>query len=157
MTRKLRWSGALTTAGLAVAALAAPATADITFDGIGAVSVGMSGAAVRGKLGPPSSSRDLLGRDATILVYRRRKLEVTLHRGQDQVVAVKTTSRAQKTASGLGVGSSERAVHTRLKGERCAAAAGYRVCSVERAGIVMDFESRRGTVVRVGVARATAG
>lgn len=157
MTRKLRWSGALTTAALAVAAQAPPATANITFEGIGPASLDMSGEDVRETLGPPSASHELRGRDAVVLIYRRRKLEVTLHRGRNRLVAVKTTSRAQRTASGLGVGSTDRAVRTRLRDEKCSTAAGHRVCSVERAGIVMDFECRRGRVVRVGVTRITTG
>jgi hypothetical protein len=80
-------------------------------------------------------------------------MEVLLDRESDQVMGVKTTSRAQRTSSGLGVGSSERTVRARLRGERCSPARGVRVCGLERGDRVMDFVCRRGKVISVGVTR----
>jgi len=159
MNRTLRRGGAPIAAALAVAAaVASPAHAKVTFDGIGAIKLGMSEADVRAELGRPSSERTG-GRadEAATLLYRRRKLEVTVQRAEDRVVAVKTTARSQRTASGLGIGSSKAAVQRRLRGEKCNAAAGVLVCSVERDGAVMDFDLRRGRVVRVSVTRANSG
>jgi hypothetical protein len=153
MTRRWRWSGALLTAALAAGLVAEPAGAKVTFSGIGGVELGMSESQVREELGSASSERQWTDGRSVLLRYRRRKLEVLLDRDSDRVMGVKTTSRAQRTSSGLGVGSSERTVRARLQGERCSSAAGTRVCSLERNGRVMDFACRRGKVIGVGVTR----
>jgi hypothetical protein len=151
MTRRWRWSGALITAVLAVGLIAEPAGAKVTFSGIGGVKLGMSEDDVRDALGPASSEGRWRDRQAVILSYRRRKIEVLIDRQADRVMGVKTASRAQRTSSGLGVGSSEHIVRWRLRGEKCGGAQGTRVCSVERDGGVLDFDIRRGKVIRVSV------
>ena len=154
MTRRWRWSGALVTLALASGLIVEPAGAKVTFSGIGGVELGMSRTDVREELGAASSEKLWTDDRTVILQYRRRKLEVLLDPEFDRVVAVKTTSRAQRTSSGLGVGSSERSVRDRLRGEKCGSAAGVRVCSVDRNGRVMDFACRRGKVVSVSVSRS---
>ena len=126
-------------AGLAVQAQSASA-AEISFDGINGVQLHMSEATVRDELGRPSSSRPAADRSAVVLNYRRRKLEVTVQKGRDQVVVVRTTARSHKTRNGLRVGSSERAVRAKLREETCSSARGKRVCSVE--GATLDWIDR---------------
>jgi hypothetical protein len=154
-----RWTGALMTTAVVAGLVAGPAGAKVTFSGIGDVRLNMSEAAVREALGTPSSSRSLRhgDREAVTLLYRRRKIEVVLDRDADRVMGVKTTSRAQKTSSGLGVGSSLRSVRDKLRGEKCGTALRVLVCSVERGESVIDFDLRRGKVVRVSVSRNSAG
>jgi hypothetical protein len=149
-----RWSGALIAAALAVGAFAEPAAAKVTFAGIGDVRLSMSEAEVNDALGTPSASKPARNPDAVTLHYPRRKLEVLLHRGQDRVVGVYTTSRGQRTSSGLGVGSSSPVLRARLRGEKCGAAQRTVLCSVERDGRVMDFWIRSGKVYRVAVTTA---
>jgi hypothetical protein len=153
MTRRTRWSGALITAALAAGLVAEPAGAKVTFSGIGDVKLGMSEADVREELGRPSSTGRWTDGRSTLLKFRRRKIEVVVDRDSGQVMGIKTTSRGQRTSSGLGVGSSERTVRARLRGERCSTALDKRVCSLERGGRVMDFVLRRAKVVHVAVTR----
>jgi len=146
-----RLAGAMTVAALMLGAIAEPAAAKVTFSGIGAVHIGMSEADVTGALGRPSSSASGRNRATKMLVYRRQKLEVFLHREEDRVVSVGTKSRAQRTSSGLGVGSSTSVVRAKLRDEKCGTARGVMVCSVQRGERVMDFEVKRGKVFRVAV------
>lgn len=152
-----RWTGALTTTAVAAGLVADPAGATVTFSGIGDVRLNMSEASVRQALGRPSSSKPWRDQQAVRLFYPRRKIEVLLDRDADQVVGVKTTSRKEKTSSGLGVGSSLRSVRGKLRGERCGSALRVLVCSVERDGRIMDFDLRRSRVVRVSVTRLGDG
>ena len=153
----MRRCGALIASTLTVCAWAQPAAAEaaqISFRGIDGARLSMSEAKVRAELGRPSSRRTASNRGAVVLTYKRRKLEVTVDRATDQVVGVKTTSRSHRTSSGAGVGITEGALRRKLRGERCVAVEGQRICTVKRSGVVMDFISRAGTVVRVAVTRA---
>ena len=156
MTRRGRRCGAVITLAVALTAAGAqPAAAKITFGGIGDVDLGMSEGDLRAALGQPSTAQTGGRPDGTAhLMFRRRKLEVMVNRRRDQVVGIKTTSRAERTSSGLRVGSSTATVRRKLRGEKCSTAQRTLVCNVERDGNVMDFEIRGGKVVRVGVARA---
>jgi hypothetical protein len=148
--------GALITTALAIGALAGPAAAKVTFSGIADVRLNMSETAVRDALGTPTSTAPARNPDAVSLTYRRHKIEVVVHRARDRVVGIVTTSRAQRTSSGLGVGSSTRSVRAKLRGETCGAVRRARtlLCSVERRGRVLEFTIRRGKVVRVAVVAA---
>ena len=146
-----RLAGAMTVAALMLGAFAGPAAAHVTFSGIAGVDLGMTEDEVTGALGQPSTSRPGRTASTTMLVFRRQKLEVVLHRGHDRVVSVSTKSRAQRTRAGLGVGSSSGVVRSKLRDEKCGTARGTTVCSVQRGDNVMDFEIRRGKVIRVAV------
>lgn len=139
---------------VAMGAVAESAAAKVTFSGIGDVRLGMAESDVRDEIGPPSATNTSRNRGARVLHYRRHKMEVVVETGESRVVGIKTTSRAQRTSSGLGVGSSEAEVRRKLRGEKCSTALGLRVCTVERGGTVLDFEVRRGKVSRVSLARA---
>jgi hypothetical protein len=148
----VRLAGAMTVAVLMLGAIAQPAAAKVTFSGIGDVDIGMSESQLKDVLGPPSSSQTGRNRATTMLVYRRHKLEVLLHRQRDRAVWLGTKSRSERTSSGLGVGSSASVVRAKLRGEKCGTARAVTICSVQRGKRVMDFEMRRGKVFRVAVA-----
>lgn len=93
---------------------------------IAGIGLGMSAREVHRALGPPSLSTVSGGlRDD---VYRSRKLVVTLSRSR--VVLVATRSRRERTAHGIGVGSSARQLRAGLKRARCGVKAGVGFCRV---------------------------
>ena len=132
--------------------LAGPASAKVTWRGIGPVTVGMSEDRLHAKLGAPTSARDSNTIGFRIHRYKRRKLEVVLYRGE--VAGVHTTSRAHRTPWGTRVGSSYREMRRRVRGETCGSAGGQRVCSVGRGNAVIGFAARRGRIVLIEVGRA---
>ncbi|MDX6718280.1 MAG: hypothetical protein QOJ63_534 [Solirubrobacteraceae bacterium] len=115
---------------LAVAlALAVPAVgvARIVVDrGIGPVRIGMTAREVRAALG---RADDVARSGSTsALVYRSRKLVVTLSAGRVQIVS--TRSRRERTAGGVGPGSTLRALRAGVRGTRCGSKAGVDFCKV---------------------------
>ena len=145
-------------AGLALlvavpAMFAAPADARITVNrSVAGVGLGMTAGEVRAKLGRPSLSTASDG--ARNLVYRSRKLVVTIVRSR--VVLVSTRSRRERTAAGVGAGSSIAVVRARVARARCGVKAGVGFCRVGsvRAGRrSTTFQIEGGKVVTVTVAR----
>jgi hypothetical protein len=135
-------------------ALAAPAQARIVPQrSIAGVRLDMTQAQVRAAAGEPSAverGRNDFG-PFTQFVYRGKRLTVTFQ-GDDAVTAVATTSRAERTRSGVGAGSSERAVRRGVRGVQCETFFRIRSCHVGSftAGRkVTDFLMRRGRVARV--------
>lgn len=82
---------------------------------IAGVSLGEAKSAVRQHLGAPAAIKPEGNKSDWI--YPGRKLLVGLHNGR--VVEVFTQNPGQKTASGVGVGSSIAAVKSHIKGVRC--------------------------------------
>jgi hypothetical protein len=72
---------------------------------------------VRQKLGSASQ----IDRPGVIWYYRRRQLAVTFGGSRLRVLALSTTNRSQRTAQGVGVGSSEQDVKRLVPGVRCGA------------------------------------
>ena len=118
--------------------------------------IGMVASQVRSIAGSPSSNKivrhPLLGKTRQM---RFGKVEVTF-RGTSAtapVVNLTTTSRNERTSGGIGVGSSERALASKLTGERCITELGYRHCYLGKwnAGfVVTDFSiSKAGRVTRI--------
>ncbi|HEY5142710.1 MAG TPA: hypothetical protein VII98_04360 [Solirubrobacteraceae bacterium] len=74
-----------------------------------------------------------------------------------EAVTITTTSHRERTARGVGVGSSEATVRQRVAGARCLEEFGYRHCvvGVQKAGqIVTDFSiGGAGRVTRISLAR----
>jgi hypothetical protein len=110
----------------------------------------MSAAGVRHALGAPRSMTTLPDEiQGTVRRMDYGRTKVYLSATEDGTVfRVTTTDRRQKTAAGIGVGSSRAAVARRVSGVRCTA----RACVVgqERAGRrVTQFALRDGRVVRV--------
>ena len=110
-------------------ALGAPAVAQariILNRGVEPARIGMTTKQVRAKLGAP----DVLERSGTTtsLVYRSRKLVVTIVRGRVQIIS--TRSRRERTVTGVGPGSTLRVVRRKVRGVRCGSKAGVYVCKV---------------------------
>jgi hypothetical protein len=110
---------------LATAALfalaAAPASASIVVNrSIAGVKLGMSQQQVLNLLGSPNTTVTNPALD-TIYTYKRRGLAITFHpRGStNDVTTIELTKAGERTASGVGVGSTYRAVRKGISGERC--------------------------------------
>lgn len=74
-----------------------------------------------------------------------------------RVISVSTTSRLDRTARGVGVGSTEDTVRRRVAGVACRTEYGYRRCSIGKAlagNAVTDFAiSHKGRVTRITLSR----
>jgi hypothetical protein len=120
----------LATAAIALvlgAATAEAAAARIVLNrGVGRVRIGMTAAQVRAQLPAPDVTER--SGSTTSLVYRSRKLVVTLLRGRVQIVS--TRSRRERTATGVGPGSPQRAVRRTVRGVRCGQKAGVYACKL---------------------------
>lgn len=152
MPRAGALAAALAIALALFAAMAGTASAKVTWTGIGPAKLGMSEADVKAKLGQPSKVGPIQGPPGSVgYRYRARKLVVVVYGGQ--VVAIHTWSRAQRTRSGVGVGTSTSEMRSRLKGEMCYSALGRLVCSVDGGTALLDFVARHGKVRKVSLIR----
>jgi hypothetical protein len=155
MTARLR----LPLAGIlaAAAALAVPAAAPalVQIDkGIAGARLGNTVAQVHAALGGPTrvanGSNDF-GR------FRQETYAggiVVFYQGARTVTSVVTTGLGDRTAKGIGVGSSVAAVRAKVPGVRCETTAGSRSCHTHTftpGRRVTDFFIRRGKVARVTV------
>lgn len=142
---------------LAAAALAAPAAASADIKpgvGMSSVRLGMTEAAVRAVLGPPS--RVVSGRNefGPFRELRYRGSVTFTLQGLRSVTAITTEGVGDRTAAGVGVGSTEARVRATVRGVRCSTIEGFRSCTVGRTtpgGRVTDFFIRNGRVLRVVV------
>jgi hypothetical protein len=108
--------------GLVVAfalALATQASATIVINrGIGGVNLGMSQAAVRGKLGRPQRIVHSKNEFGPYTEFRYRGYIVDFQ-NNDAVTSVVTTLAGEKTPAGIGVGSLWSQVRTKVPNVRC--------------------------------------
>ena len=152
MQRLRRWSGTLVTTALVTGLAADTAAARITPTGIAGVEIGADEADVRAALGRPSSVTGSEGNGTRRLDYTRRKMDVLLR--DDVVIRLRTRSRAQKTAAGVGPGVAESTMRRKLREEICGTARGARVCSTLDGPNVVAFVCRSGRVAVAEVSRA---
>lgn len=123
------------------------------------VKLGMTRAEVTAKLGEPNEKRtrrnELIGKYVEL---RYGRTVFSLYRDSDgyegTVFNMTTRSRAEKTKSGVGVGSSERAVRRGVKNARCMTEFGRRTCTVGklrpgRKVTTFDISRKGGKVTRV--------
>ena len=128
-----RLPAALLAAALAALAAPAGAAALIQVDrGIAGVRLGNTQAQVRAALGAPASTRTGTNDFGGFTQYRYRGGLRVLFSGGDSVTLVSTSGLGDRTVRGVGVGSRERAVRTRVPGVRCHAIAGDRLCHTNR-------------------------
>ncbi len=155
MTARLRLPLAGTLAAAAALAVPAAAPALVQVDqGIAGARLGNTVAQVHAALGSPrrvaKGSNDF-GR------FRQETYAggiVVFYQGARTVTSVVTTGVGDRTAKGIGVGSSEAAVRANVPGVRCTTTAGSRSChthSFRPGRRVTDFFIRRGKVARVTV------
>ena len=150
---------ALSLTAAALAALAAPtaASALVQVDkGIAGARLDNTRGEVRAALGKPVRTRSGTNDFGPWLRYEYRGGIHVLFQGRVRVSAVATTGRGDRTARGVGVGSSEATVRRRVRGVRCESFSGGRSCHTGRftAGeIITDFMIRNGRVWRVSVGR----
>lgn len=147
----------LSAAAATAAALALPAAAPALVQvdrGIAGARLGNTIAQVQAALGRPASVRS--GRND----FGRFRQETygggisVFYQGGRTVTSVATVGLGDRTASGVGVGSTESAVRSGVRGVRCETIAGFRSCHTGQflAGRrVTDFSLRRGKVTRVTV------
>jgi len=135
--------------------LAPPALALIQIDqGIAGARLQNTRAQVRAALGPPNDTRSGMNKFGPFVQYRYAGGIRVFFQGRQRVTAVTTTGRGDRTARGVGVGSSERTVRRRVPGVTCETTAGFRSCHTgdflpgQR---VTDFAIRNGRVTRVTV------
>jgi hypothetical protein len=134
--------------------LAAPAGAAIVVQrGIAGLELRMTKAQVRAKLGTPAkvkTGKNEFGR-FTQFVYPR---VTVLFQSGSRVTALRTFSRAERTAAGVGVGSREADVKAKVAGVKCESVSGARHCYVGKflpGKRITDFSIRGGKVTSVVV------
>jgi hypothetical protein len=141
-------------AAVALVLCAAAGAVIVPQKGIGGVTVGMTQAQVRAKLGAPVSYERGTNDFGHFVIYTYRRGYRVTFQGVTKVTQIETTSTAEKTASGVGVGSTRARVVAGVKGVRCEGTATTGHCYLGRfaAGArVTDFFLRGGKVWRVVV------
>ena len=129
----------------------------VAFKSVAGIKLGTSESDVRDELGEPTTVRQgpLLG--TRTFVYKRRKLEVMIDDGR--VGSLMTRSRGERMSNGLGVGTSERTLKRKLRGEHCGPVpqSSYELCGISRGGVSMEFWLRRERVSAVALTAANPG
>ena len=142
---------------VAVTALVLPISAGATIvpqHGMAGVRLQMTKAQVRAKLGVPKKT--LNGRNDFGLYSTWVYSRVTISfQGRKKVTSVQTLSPVERTASGVGVGSTEARVKAKVPAVRCSTIAGTRQCIVGafkpgRTATVFSIKSGKVSAVIVG-------
>jgi len=145
------------TATAAVAALLLPATAPALIQvdkGIAGARLGGTSAQVHAALGAPTRTRN---GNNEFGAFREETYEggiSVLYQSGRTVTSVETTGLGDRTAKGVGVGSTERAARANVPGLRCETSDGIRVCETHAAvpgKRVTSFFIKGGKVTRVSV------
>ena len=141
----------VTIVGLALVATPVASPRIVVQKSIAGVALGTTKAQVRAKLGRPAGVRtgsNVFGR-WTEFVYPR--VTVNFQSGS-RATSLRTSSTRERTAGGVGPGSTEAQVRARVAGVRCRTESGFRHCWVGRflpGRVVTDFRIRRGRVASV--------
>ncbi len=132
--------------------LAAAADATIVVQrGMAGVSIGMSQKKVRSVLGRPTEVIHGLNAVGAFVEYRYPRVTVDFQ-GSGPLSNVSTARRRDRTAKGVGVGSTQKQVHQKVRGASC----NDTLCSVGKrlpGRIVTTFYLRQGIVILVAVGR----
>jgi hypothetical protein len=133
---------------------AAASAAIVPQRGIAGVRLTMTRTQVRAVLGAPAAAVHGRNEFGSFTVYRYRGLRVTFQ-GNRTVTSISTTRAGERTAAGVGVGSTEGQVRAKVAGVRCRTESGFRHCFVGRflpGKRVTDFRIKRGLVTSIQVA-----
>jgi hypothetical protein len=134
-----------------VGALGVPASAQATIvvqKGIAGVQLGMTRSRVLARLGQPPKRRSGTNDFGQWTGFVYPRVTVTFQSGA-RVTSLRTTSLRERTARGVGPGSTEAQVRARVAGVRCRSEFGFRHCFLGRflpGRVVTDFHIRRGRV-----------
>jgi hypothetical protein len=123
--------------------------------GISGIALGMSPASVRASLGTPARIRRGSNDFGPYTLYIYAGGITVEFQGNADVTSVEITGGTDRTATGVGVGSTEIAVKRGVAGVSCQTFAGVRTCQVGRSlpgHRVTVFFLKRGRVNRVTVA-----
>jgi hypothetical protein len=136
-------------------AAAAPASALIQVDkGIAGARLKNTKAQVHAALGKPVKRQTGSNDFGAFLQETYRGGIVVFYQGAKRVTSVTTTGLGDRTAKGVGVGSTEAAVKKLVPGVTCETVAGARSCHTNDflpGKRVTDFFLKKGKVVRVSV------
>ena len=145
---------------LVLAALPAAASAVVVPQrGMKGVRIGDTVGEVRARLGTPDASavvdNEIIGRQR-VFRYGRTRISFNGATRTSTVITMTTTSRRERLANGIGVGSTRRAVARRVRGVRCRIEFGVDHCQIGR-----SLPGRRVTDFLIGrnkrVKRITVG
>jgi hypothetical protein len=145
----------LTVALVAVIALPSQAAALIQIDqGIAGARIGNSQAQVRAALGQPDLVKTGNNEFGPWRQYYYEGGIRVFFQGDDDVTSVTTLGRGDRTARGIGVGNTEKALKAKHKGLKCQTFEGFRSCSTgtgEPGQRITDFAISKGRITRVVV------
>ncbi len=149
-----RASALAVAAALSALGLTAAASATIVPQhGMAGAALGMTQAQVRAKLGAPLKVKHAKNDFGPYTTFSYATVTVTFQ-GDSSVTAMSTTSASERTASGLGVGSTRAQLRAKLPALRCAGSNAEGDCHLGAllpGRTVTDFFIRRGKVVSVTV------
>jgi hypothetical protein len=138
---------------IALALASSAASTIVVQRGIAGLELRMTKVQVRAKLGTPAKVRT--GKNEfgkfTEFVYTR---VTVLFQSGSRATAFRTFSRAERTPSGIGVGSPESRVKAKIAGVTCSTESGFRHCYVGKflpGRVITDFQIRKGRVTSVVV------
>jgi hypothetical protein len=133
---------------------AAPANAAIVVQhGIAGLKLQMTKAQVWAKLGSPAKVRTGKNEFGKYTEFVYPSVTVLFQSGS-RATAFRTYSRAERTARGVGVGSSEAQVKAKVAGVKCRTEFGRRHCYVGKylpGRVITDFQLRKGRVTWIVV------
>ncbi len=143
---------------IALALSAAAPAAIVPQHSIAGVKLGMSRAQVKAKLGKPKRVRyhksSPIGLTYRELVYSRVTVSVYATENGEKVFDLRTTSKLERTKSGVGVGSTLPRLRAGLKGETCRREFGIHHCWIGRwrpGRVITDFRLKQGRVTSVTI------
>lgn len=147
--------GALTAVAVVASALAATANAKIVpQSAIAGVRLGMTQAQVQSQLGKPLGMEHKQNEFGSYTRFNYFGNLIIDFQGNATVTAVSTTGKTERTARGIGVGSTKAQVLRLVSGVRCETGSGFAHCyigSFTPGKRVTDFRLSRGRVARVTI------